>query len=61
MLKVVGDHTPDGSFEKYRFYLKNPDLVLVDTQLVANAPARLLASGIADALATNVEAGGSQS
>ncbi len=49
-------YTPDGSFEKYRFYSKNPDLVLVDTQLVANAPARLLASGIADALATNVEA-----
>ncbi|GAT18079.1 glycerol dehydrogenase [Secundilactobacillus silagei] len=49
-------YTPDGGFEKYRFYSKNPDLVLVDTQLVANAPTRLLASGIADALATNVEA-----
>lgn len=49
-------YTPDGAFDKYRFYSKNPDLVLVDTQLVANAPVRLLASGIADALATNVEA-----
>ncbi|KRK48973.1 iron-containing alcohol dehydrogenase [Secundilactobacillus kimchicus] len=49
-------YTADGSFDKYRFYSKNPDLVLVDTQLVANAPVRLLASGIADALATNVEA-----
>lgn len=46
----------DGSFKEYRFYDKNPDLVLVDTRLVAGAPARLLASGIADALATNVEA-----
>lgn len=49
-------YTPSGAFSKYRFYSKNPDLVLIDTQLVANAPVRLLASGIADALATNVEA-----
>lgn len=49
-------YTDDGAFEKYRFYDKNPDLVLIDTQVVAGAPARLLASGIADALATNVEA-----
>lgn len=49
-------YTPDGAFEKYRFYTKNPDLVLVDTTVVAGAPASLLASGIADALATNVEA-----
>ncbi|KRM76627.1 glycerol dehydrogenase [Secundilactobacillus collinoides] len=49
-------YTPDGAFEKYRFYTKNPDLVLVDTTVVAGAPAPLLASGIADALATNVEA-----
>lgn len=45
-----------GEFEKYRFFNANPDLVLVDTQIVANAPAKLLACGIADALATNVEA-----
>lgn len=49
-------YTPDDAFEKYRFYSKNPDLVLLDTQLIANAPVRLFASGIADALATNVEA-----
>lgn len=46
----------DGSFEKYRFYDQNPDLVLIDTKVVAGAPVRLFASGIADALATNVEA-----
>ncbi|TPR26294.1 glycerol dehydrogenase [Apilactobacillus micheneri] len=46
----------DGSFSKYLFYDKNPDLVLVDTTLVAKAPVRFLASGIGDALATNVEA-----
>lgn len=49
-------YTDDGAFSKYRFYAKNPDLVLIDTKIVAGAPVRLLASGIADALATNVEA-----
>ncbi len=43
-------------FERYRFYKKNPELVLVDTKVIANAPVRLLISGIADALATWVEA-----
>lgn len=49
-------YTDDGSFDHYRFYSHNPDLVLVDSQVIANAPAGLLISGIADALATNVEA-----
>ncbi len=40
---------------EYR-YTKNPDLVLVDTEVIAKAPARFLASGIADALATWMEA-----
>ncbi|WP_214850373.1 glycerol dehydrogenase [Exiguobacterium sp. s193] len=44
-----------GIFESYRFYKKNPDLVLVDTKLISEAPARFFASGIADALATWVE------
>lgn len=35
---------------------RNPDLVLVDTQIVAEAPARFLAAGIGDALATWYEA-----
>ena len=43
-------------FEKYIFYSKNPDLVLVDSAVIAKAPKRLLASGIADGLATWVEA-----
>ncbi|HFV0326780.1 TPA: glycerol dehydrogenase [Streptococcus agalactiae] len=49
-------YTDEGAFEKYIFYSKNPDLVLVDTQVIAQAPKRLLASGIADGLATWVEA-----
>ncbi|WP_116949307.1 glycerol dehydrogenase [Jiangella endophytica] len=49
-------YTADGAFEEYRFFPKNPDLVLVDTQVVANAPADFLAAGVGDALATWLEA-----
>lgn len=49
-------YTEEGAFEKYIFYSKNPDLVLVDSKIIAQAPRRLLASGIADGLATWVEA-----
>ena len=49
-------YSDDGVFEKYRFYNKNPDLVLVDSWVCAQAPVRLFASGIADGLATFVEA-----
>lgn len=49
-------YTPEGMFESYRFYDWNPNLVLVDTSVVINAPPRMLAAGIGDALATNVEA-----
>lgn len=48
-------YSDEGVFEKYRFYKKNPDLVLVDTEVVAKGPVRLLISGIADATATWVE------
>lgn len=49
-------YTPEGNFEKYAFYGKNPDLVLIDTKVVANAPVRNLIAGIGDAMATNIEA-----
>lgn len=48
-------YSDEGVFERYLFYKKNPELVLVDTAVIANAPTRLLASGIADALATWIE------
>ncbi|MFA9557805.1 glycerol dehydrogenase [Evansella sp. AB-rgal1] len=48
-------YTDEGVFQEYKFYKKNPDLVLVDSRVIANAPARFLASGIADAMATWVE------
>jgi glycerol dehydrogenase len=53
-LSVV--YTDDGGFDRYLFYRRNPDLVLVDTAAVARAPARLLAAGMGDALATWFEA-----
>ncbi len=46
----------NGEFDHYRFYNQNPDLVMVDTKVIATAPAKLLACGMADALATNIEA-----
>lgn len=49
-------HTEDGVFDGLGFWPFNPDLVLVDTQVIVNAPVRWLASGIADGLATWFEA-----
>ena len=49
-------YTDEGIFQEYRFYRKNPDLVLVDTQVIAQAPPRLLSAGMGDALATWFEA-----
>ncbi len=49
-------YTDDGEFDRYLMLPHNPNIVIVDTQVVAGAPARLLASGIGDALATWFEA-----
>ena len=49
-------YTDEGEFQEYRFYRKNPDLVLVDTQVIARGPPRLLTAGMGDALATMFEA-----
>ncbi len=46
----------DGVVVDYRVYPRNPDLVLVDTQVIACAPPRLLVAGMGDALATLFEA-----
>ena len=48
-------YSDDGVFEGYKFYTKNPDLVLVDSKVIVNAPVFLLASGMGDAMATFVE------
>ena len=49
-------YTDDGVFDHYLFLPANPNVVLVDTEIVAAAPARLLVSGMGDALATYFEA-----
>ena len=49
-------YTPDGIFDRYLHVRRSPDLVLVDTQIIANAPARFLSYGMGDALATYFEA-----
>ncbi|MBI3665822.1 MAG: glycerol dehydrogenase [Acidobacteria bacterium] len=49
-------YTDSGTFQEYRIYGKNPDLVLVDTHVIAQSPPRLLVAGMGDALATLFEA-----
>ena len=49
-------YTDDGVFEEYLMLPRNPDLVLVDTQVAANAPVQFLVAGMGDGLATWVEA-----
>ncbi len=53
-LSVLYDE--EGRVVDYRVYGRNPDLVLVDTSVIACAPPRLLAAGMGDALATVFEA-----
>jgi len=49
-------YTEEGVFEKYLFLKQNPNVVLLDTDIIAKAPTRLLVSGMGDALATYFEA-----
>ncbi|EIW53701.1 Dehydroquinate synthase-like protein [Trametes versicolor FP-101664 SS1] len=49
-------YRPSGEFHCCTFFDKNPNIVLVDTNVISKAPARFLAAGMGDAIATNVEA-----
>jgi len=49
-------YNDEGECTGFDFWKKNPDIVLVDTQIIANAPVRYLIAGIGDALATWPEA-----
>lgn len=46
----------NGTFQEVLLTRRNPNVVLVDTRIIANAPVRLLAAGMGDALATYFEA-----
>jgi glycerol dehydrogenase len=46
----------DGSFEGFSHRARNPELVLADTKVIANAPTRFLRHGMGDAFATHFEA-----
>lgn len=39
-------YTEAGEFEEYLIYPKNPDMVVMDTAIIAKAPVRLLVSGM---------------
>ena len=49
-------YTEDGCFDKYLFLKNNPEAVILDSAVIADAPVRLLAAGMGDALATFYEA-----
>ena len=50
---IYADTGPQcGSVEAYEIHRRSPDLVLVDTQVIAESPPRLLAAGIGDAMST---------
>ncbi len=46
----------DGTLDQRLTLPKSPDLILVDSQVIANAPARLLSAGMGDAMSTYFEA-----
>lgn len=49
-------YTPEGHFQEYLMLPKNPEVVLVDSFVISQAPVRLLVAGMGDALATYFEA-----
>ena len=53
-ISVIYDE--QGVFQRYDYYPTNPEVLLVDTEVIFAAPGILLAQGIADGLATYIEA-----
>ena len=49
-------YTDEGVFEEYLFLPRNPDMVLMDTEVITKSPVRLTVAGMGDALATYFEA-----
>ena len=53
-------YTEEGVFDEYLILPTNPAMVLMDTDVIAAAPVRLLVAGMGDALATYFEARATQ-
>lgn len=49
-------YTEDGAVEEYLFLKQNPNMVIMDTAVIAKSPVRMTVSGMGDALATYFEA-----
>lgn len=49
-------HTEDHMLDRFLILKRNPDVVLVDSQVIAEAPTRYFVAGMGDALATWFEA-----
>ena len=49
-------YNDDHEHDNVRYFTKNPDMVLVDSELIAKAPVRFLVAGMGDGLATYYEA-----
>ena len=54
--RVIPIYSETGEFLKPTFMPANPDTVIVDTHVIAQAPSRFLVAGMGDALATKFEA-----
>lgn len=49
-------YTPEGEFSEYLLFPSNPDMVIMDSGIIAAAPVRTLVAGMGDALSTYFEA-----
>ena len=49
-------YTDDHEFDDYAYFRQSPSVVLIDLNVIANAPVRFLVSGMGDALSTYFEA-----
>jgi len=54
--RIIVVYSDEGVFSEGLFLPFNPEVVLVDTAIIAQAPLRFLVAGIGDALATKFEA-----
>ncbi|WP_294962924.1 glycerol dehydrogenase [uncultured Gilliamella sp.] len=53
-------YTEEGAFDDYAYFKQSPSVVLIDTQIIANAPVRFLVAGMGGALSTYFEARANQ-